>query len=559
LAVRSSSDGSARLKWWGPGVDRLAQLPVALFVLLFAGLPAGALLAAAFVHYGFGAGFWEILWGPTLGARVARHALENSFVQGGLSAAIAVAWGYPSGVFLGRHAFRGRDLLSAFLLVPFLLPPLVVVLGIEELFGPAGPFGSVAGVLARGLPAVVLANVFYNTPIVALFTGAAIANASPLLEDAVRTLGGGRWRRFRDVWGRASVLGAISGGLLTFLLSFVGFAAPLLLGGPSNYTIEVWIYSLARTVYAAPTEAAGLAAWTVAALGLPAVLYLLVARRARLLGGPERGTVHLVPVDWRRPESLGSAFPILALVAFVVAMLGAVVLLSFRLPGGNWGVQNWVVLFAARTSAAVGIPTGVALVNSLYFAGAATATVAALVLSLSYVSTRRRGGIGILEGAAFLPVLLSPVILAFALRSFWGSTLGVPSLLWTLIVASQAALALPFVLQTVRSALRALPPLRRQAAQSLGASPWRAFWEVDLPLIRPALVAGAAFAFALGLGEFAATNFLYIPAYTTLVVETYVLETLRLTGAASAAGALLVLVSGAALVALVRGGRRVDF
>jgi thiamine transport system permease protein len=539
--------------------DWLAGLPMVLFVLLFVALPAAALFAVALERFGIGTAFAALLWGPSLGAHVARQALENSFIQGGLSAGLAVAWGYPCGVFLGRHGFRGRDFLYGFLLIPFLLPPLVVVLGIEELFGATSPLGPSLGVLGHGLPAIVLANVFYNTPIVALFTSAAIANASPLLEDAVETLGGGGWRRFRDVWGRGSLLGAMSGGLLTFLLSFVGFAAPLLLGGPSNYTIEVWIYSVSRSVFAQPTVAAGLALWTVALLAVPAYLFLLVARRSRLLGGRGRGSPRLLPTRWRRPETAALAATVVALLAFIVAMLGSVILLSFHLAGGGWGVTNWASLFAPRTAAAVGLPTGAALVNTLFFAGAAAAIVAILVLLVGYVSTRPGRDVGLLEGLAFLPVLLSPVILAFALRSFWGGTLGTAPFLWTLIVASQAALALPFVLQSVRGSIRSLPPNLRSAARTLGASPWRAFWEVDVPLLRPALVAGATFAFALGLGEFAATNFLYIPTYTTLVVEAYLLETLRLAGVASAAAALLVMVSGAALFVLIRGGNRVRF
>jgi len=559
MTTLSATEASGLRRLWGRASEVFAELPLALFVLLFVALPAAALFAGAVDRFGAGTGFAALVWGPSLGSQVARRALENSFVQGGLSAGLAVAWGYPCGVFLGRHGFRGRDLLFSFLLIPFLLPPLVVVLGIDELFGGSSPLASGLGVLGHGLPAIVLANVFYNASIVALFTSAAIANASPRLEEAVESLGGGGWRRFRDVWGRGSLLGAASGGLLTFLLSFVGFAAPLLLGGPSNYTIEVWIYSLTRTVYAAPTLGAGLALWTVALLCIPAVLYLVVARRARLIGGRERGTPRLYPVYWRRPTTAALAATMVALLVFVGAMLGAVLLLSFHLVGGGWGIENWSALFTARTTAAVGIPTGQALVNTLFFAGAATAIVATLVLLVAYASTRPRREIGVLEGLAFLPVLLSPVILAFALRDFWGSSLGMPPFLWTLIVASQAALALPFVLQSVRASLRSLPPNPRLAAQTLGASPWRAFWGVDVPLLRPALVAGATFAFALGLGEFAATNFLYIPTYTTLVVEAYLLETLRLPGPASALGALLVVVSGIALFLLMRGGNRVRF
>ncbi|MFZ0830026.1 MAG: iron ABC transporter permease [Thermoplasmata archaeon] len=553
------ANGSLPVRFWVRTRDVLSEGPIALFVLLFLALPAAALFAGAVERFGFGNGLLALVWGPALSAQVARQALENSFVQGGWSAVLAVAWGYPCGVFLGRHDFRGRDLLFSFLLVPFLLPPLVVVLGLFEVFGGTSPLAPALGSLGHGLPAIVVANVFYNASIVALFTSAAIANASPRLEEAVTSLGGGGWRRFRDVWGRGSLLGAASGGLLTFLLAFVGFAAPLLLGGPANYTIEVWIYSLTRTVYAAPTMAAGLALWTVTLLSLPALLYLWVARRARLIGGRERGAPRLYPVEWRKPVVVALAASLAGLVVFVGAVLGAVLLLSFRLVGGGWGLANWSALFSNRTTAAVGIPTGQALVNTLFFAGAATAIVTSLVLLVTYASTRPRREIGVLEGLAFLSVLLSPVILAFALRDLWGSTLGTPPFLWTLIVASQAALALPFVLQSVRASLRSLPPNLRNAAQTLGASPWSAFWEVDVPLLRPTLVAGAMFAFALGLGEFAATNFLYIPTYTTLVVEAYLLETLRLPGPASALGALLVIVSGIALFLVMRGGRRVRF
>jgi thiamine transport system permease protein len=559
VTTRVNGQGSGVSLLWGHVLDALAELPLALFVLLFVALPAAALFTGAVERFGFGNGLFALVWGPSLSSQVARQALENSFVQGGLSAVLAVAWGYPCGVFLGRHSFRGRDLLFSFLLIPFLLPPLVVVLGIDEVFGGTAPLAAGLGFLGHGLPAIILANVFYNASIVALFTSAAIANASPRLEEAVTTLGGSGWRRFRDVWGRGSLLGAASGGLLTFLLAFVGFAAPLLLGGPANYTIEVWIYTLTRTVFAAPTMAAALALWTVALLCIPALLYLEVARRARLMAGRERGTPRLYTVDWRRPTTAALASTMGALLVFVGAILTAVILLSFHLVGGGWGFENWSALFTGRTTSAAGITTGQALVNTLFFAGAATAIVATLVFLVSYVSTRPRREIGVLEGLAFLPVLLSPVILAFGLRDFWGSTLGTPPFLWILIVASQAALALPFVLRGVRASLRSVPPNLRLAAQTLGASPWRAFWEADVPLLRPALVSGATFAFALGLGEFAATNFLYIPTYTTLTVEAYLLETLRLPGPASALAALLVVVSGVALFILIRGGNRVRF
>ncbi|MFM2035930.1 MAG: hypothetical protein RL459_1195, partial [Pseudomonadota bacterium] len=59
------------------------------------------------------------------------------------------------------------------------------------------------------------------------------------------------------------------------------------------------------------------------------------------------------------------------------------------------------------------------------------------------------------------------------------------------------------------------------AARTLGASPWRTFWRVTLPLLRPALRRGMAFAAATSLGEFAVTLFLSRPEWATLTTLIY--------------------------------------
>jgi thiamine transport system permease protein len=540
--------------------ELLAWFPVVAFVLAFAVVPVAMLFGQAAIELGGARGFASILVGPSPEATLARRALVNSTVQGGWSALLAFGFGYPVGLALGRHDFPGRGLVLAFLLVPFLLPALVVVLGVQEAFGPSGWVRAIApstDVLASGLPGIVLANVFYNAPMIALFTAAAIENASPRLEEAVATLGGGGWQTFRDVWGRGSLLGGLVGGLLTFLLSFLGFAAPLLLGGPANFTVEAWIYALAR-LYATPAWAAGLAAWTVLFLALPAVAYITLAGRARLLGGRNRGRARLVPFDLRAPRTWPFLAVTAALLLFLVSFLGTIVVRSFQ-AGTGWGLQNWSLLFSTGTTAALGISTVGAVANSVFFAATSTALVLGLVLLAGFGRVRReRGSLGP-DALGFVPVLVSPVILAFALRAFWGSTLGTPGFLWILIVVSQAALAFPFVLQTTTVALRSHSPTLRSAALTLGATRWAVFRTIDLPLLRSALIGGALFAFALSLGEFAATNFLYIPTYTTLVVELYLLDTVRHVGAAAAAGGLLVVLSLVALTALSVGGRRVRF
>ncbi len=520
-----------------------ALAPVFLFVLLVTVLPLLFLLLSAWDDFGGLGGLFAQLWGNSLAAEAARSALQNSLVQGGLSALFAFAIGYPVGLFVGRHRFPGRGLLLSLLLVTFLLPSLVVVLGIKDLFGPLGFAHDLLPGLGSGLAGIVLANVYFNVGVVALFTVGSVENASLPQEEAASVLGASPGRIYRDVWGGPSLLGGGAGALLTFLFSFLSFAPPLLLGGPGSYTVEVWIYTLSRGVFASTPLAFALASWVVLFLALPSLVYLSIARRTSLLGGVSRGFPRLRPVSWRAPATYG----FLALTGVVVlgtlALLGSVLLSGFRGPEGTLGLGNVEALFSGRVTGVVQISTLSALGNSLFFATLSVLLVLGLSLVTAFARPRhRRLGTGG-DLLLFLPLLVSPVILALALEGFYASTLAQPPYLWMLIVLSESALALPFALQAVTLGLRSLPPEPTGAARTLGASSWRAFVDTQVLGLKVPILSAALFTFALGLGEFTATNFLYVPPYTTWVVEIYVLGGSRLVGPEAALAALLVLVS----------------
>ncbi len=76
----------------------------------------------------------------------------------------------------------------------------------------------------------------------------------------------------------------------------------------------------------------------------------------------------------------------------------------------------------------------------------------------------------------------------------------------------------PFVVRTMLPVLRAVDDRLREAAAVLGASPLRVWREVDLPMVRRALLVAAGFAFAVSLGEFGATVFIARPDNPTLPV-----------------------------------------
>lgn len=125
-------------------------------------------------------------------------------------------------------------------------------------------------------------------------------------------------------------------------------------------------------------------------------------------------------------------------------------------------------------------------------------------------------GRALLRALTTLPMVLPPVVggiallLAFGRRGLLGSwldaTLGITFPFTTAgVVIAETFVAMPFLILTVEAGLRSMDRRYEDAARTLGASRWRVFTRVTLPLIAPSLFAGAVLCWARALGEFGAT------------------------------------------------------
>jgi len=107
-----------------------------------------------------------------------------------------------------------------------------------------------------------------------------------------------------------------------------------------------------------------------------------------------------------------------------------------------------------------------------------------------------------------LPLGVSAVTLGFGmLIALDDPPLDLRTSRW-LVPVAHALVGIPFVMRTLVPTLRSIDDRLREAAAVLGASPTRVFREIDLPIAGRAVAVGAAFAFAISLGEFGATSFL---------------------------------------------------
>lgn len=153
------------------------------------------------------------------------------------------------------------------------------------------------------------------------------------------------------------------------------------------------------------------------------------------------------------------------------------------------------------------------LVCSLWSTALAVAFGVPLAWVLARVEFRGRS---LVRALALLPMILPPVVggvallSAFSRRGIVGARLadwfGVQLTFSTAgAVLAETFVAMPFLMVTVEAALRGLDRRYEDAAATLGARRWTVFRRVTVPMIGPALAAGAALAWARALGEFGAT------------------------------------------------------
>ncbi|TGO05289.1 ABC transporter permease [Serinibacter arcticus] len=150
---------------------------------------------------------------------------------------------------------------------------------------------------------------------------------------------------------------------------------------------------------------------------------------------------------------------------------------------------------------------------------ATTATLVSLVLGVPLAWLLARGrlpGGGVIRALVTLPMVLPPVVGGVALLSLLGrrGLLGEHLDAWfgltipfttTAVVLAQTFVSLPFLVLSVDGALRGLDRRYEDVSATLGASRWTTFRRVTLPMIAPAVGAGAVLCFARALGEFGAT------------------------------------------------------
>jgi iron(III) transport system permease protein len=469
---------------------------------------------------------------------------------------LAAAIGIPLAFLFWRYDFPGRRVLGGLVALPAVLPPLVGVVAFLFLYGESG-FASLLVQRAlqledppwrlQGAAAILLVHAYSMYVYFYLFTRTGLASLDGAVFEAAASLGAGRWRTLRRIVLPLLYPALAGGALLTFMTSLASFSAPYIFGGGFRV----------MTTQIVATRLNGddrLAMIETASLTVLALVALVILRGARVIENPAGGRKGVPPAL----VSIGRRFRVMvgALgwgLALVLLLPHLTLLLVSFVPVGTWTTEpippaytwrNYLTLIEDPVRARP-------LLNSIWLATGATLAAVVIALAAGVLSVRRRVRVGgVIQGLLALPWAVPGTVFAIALAtafSVHAPLAGRVILVGTLWILPLAYLVrnLPITSRAVSAGLRALDPSLDEAAATLGAGRWRTLRRVTLPLLRPALVAGASLAFVTAFGDFVTSIMLY--TYDTRPISLEILSSLRQSdvGVAAAYGVVLMVVSAA--------------
>jgi iron(III) transport system permease protein len=452
-----------------------------------------------------------------------RTALANSLGLAAVSTLVATGVGVASAIALVRFDLPGRAWLEAAMLGPIYISQLVLALGWYVLYGPSGYvslllaqwFGGVPWNLAS-IPGMGVLGGLAMAPAVMLFCTSSLSLMDASLEDAARSAGASALRVVRSVTLPLLRPAIVYSLLLTFVGGLEMLSIPLVFGWPSGLEFFT-TFLLRETMGQAEPDYGMLGAAALSLLAMVAVLVLvqqhLLAQRQRFVTVRGKGR-RPKPIDigrWR--WALFAAFVAYLLVSVVLPML-ALVLRSFvqyltplMSPWRLLTLEHYIILWQQEIYLR-------SIGNSLIVATAGAAVATALIAIITAVVQRSEFRYARqLEMITMFPRAVPGMVVGIG---FLWVVLSVPGL--NLLHGTLAIMMVAFTMRDLPTAYATVAPSFLQVGKEIdqsarvsGASWWRTFVSIVVPLAKPALIACYLIVFVSFVKEYASAVFLYAP------------------------------------------------
>ena len=485
----------------------------ALFFFFFFALPIWETVNGAFRLPGGGftlAYVAEVFRNP-----IYLEGLWNSVLMAVFSTALTVLIALPLAFLTDRFLFPGKNIFSALILIPMILPPFVGAIGVKQILGQEGALN--AFLIALGLEnsahpidwlgvsrlgGVVVMNALHLYPILYLNVVAALANVDPAMEEAAENLGCTGFRKFRKITLPLIMPGLFAGGTIVFIWAFTELGVPLMFD--FERVTSVQIFNGIKDIGGNPFPFALVVVMLVSTVILYAISKLTLGRasHAMMAKATSQGGPRAIPP--LRAWLCTAAFALMTFVA-VLPHIGVVVFAFSKDWYGTILPASWTLdHFRAALGHDLTLPS---IQNSLKYASLATVVDLVLGIAIAYVVVRTKiAGRQILDAMAMLPLAVPGLVLAFGylamtqpgkIFAFMNPTID-PLLI---LVIAYSVRRLPYVVRSAAAGFQQTSVTLEEAAQNLGCPPFRSIRKITIPLIAANLMAGGLLAFSFAMLE----------------------------------------------------------
>jgi spermidine/putrescine transport system permease protein len=241
--------------------------------------------------------------------------------------------------------------------------------------------------------------------------------------------------------------------------------------------------------------------------------------------------------------------------AFLFAPIVILILFSFNDSKRNFAWRGFTLewypkLFANEALlSALGVTLQVALISVI------VTTALGTLLGLGLARLRSRRAAGVADTAILLPMVTPEVVTGISLLLFFALLFNANGSILQIAVA-HIAFSISYVAIIVRARAVSLDPRMEEAARDLGASPRQAFLHVTLPLLAPAIAAGALIAFALSFDDLIITSFNAGVGSSTLPLYIYSRIRFGVTPEINAISTIVVVGTGLVILVVMRYSNR---
>ena len=415
-----------------------------------------------------------------------------------------------------RYEFPGRNLFSYLTMLPMILPPLVGVLGFIFILGRAGTvnvilmdwFGMQHPInFMYGMQGVLLVETVHLFPMMTLSVLDALSKVDPTLEEAAEGMGAKSWRKFWDITLPLTTPGYVSGALLIFIWTFADFITPLVLGVQDMLAPQAYLNIMQfvdRRIFRMGIVISAL-------LVILAIVFVLAARQYVAIKDYSSLTYTKIERRHLSPMKRWLAVGFLTLLLFISAIPQVGVL--FAAVGRGWALTPIPLVYTLEFFRQVSIETPKFIINSFLFSGLAVIFCIIIGVPMAWILARTRApGRNTMDALTTLILAVSGTAIGIAYIRAFNFPLPFTDVsltgMWIILPLVLAVRRLPYTVRSSHSSLLLVHKSMEEAAENVGATKLRVFWDITVPLVWKGILVGALFSFITSIQEASATIFL---------------------------------------------------